>query len=145
MENVTRKKADPVNMAALRSSVSAVVCGILPNINLLGHGLQQVRNYVGCRVIRDQKRRRWVKEYAEERLRLVVLKRNDILPIEIRELAGKQIDETIPRQTALRQLTPRCVVTSRAYGTVQRWRVSRFIFRYLVDYNKMAGVQRAIW
>lgn len=61
------------------------------------------------------------------------------------ELAGKQIDETIPRQTALRQLTPRCVVTSRGRGTVMRWRVSRFIFRDLVDYNKMAGVQRAIW
>ncbi|XP_011689871.1 PREDICTED: 28S ribosomal protein S14, mitochondrial [Wasmannia auropunctata] len=132
-------------MAALRSCVSAV-CGILPNnINLLGHGLQQVRNYVGCRVIRDQKRRRWAKQYAEERLRLVALKRNDILPVEIRELAGKQIDETIPRQTALRQLTPRCVVTSRGRGTVIRWRLSRFIFRHLIDYNKMAGMQRAIW
>ncbi|KAG5314366.1 RT14 protein, partial [Acromyrmex insinuator] len=118
---------------------------LLCAINLLGYGLQEVRNYVGCRVLRDQKRRRWAKEYAEERLRLVALKRNDILPIEIKELAGKQIDKTIPRQTALRQLTPRCVVTSRGRGTIQRWRISRFIFRHLVDYNKMAGVQRAMW
>ncbi|CAL1674847.1 unnamed protein product [Lasius platythorax] len=132
-------------MAALKGCVSAI-CNILPkNINSLGYSLQQVRNFVGCRVLRDRKRRRWAKQYAEERLRLVALKRNNILPKEIIELAGQQIDETIPRQTALRQLTPRCVVTSRGRGTVLRWRISRFIFRDLVDYNKMAGVQRAIW
>lgn len=61
------------------------------------------------------------------------------------ELASKQFDETIPRQTALRQLTTRCVVTGRGRGTVHRWRISRFIFRDLVDYNKIAGIQRAIW
>ncbi|KAL0115988.1 hypothetical protein PUN28_011098 [Cardiocondyla obscurior] len=130
-----------MNMACISSAWS-----ILPaNINLLGHNLQQIRSFVGCRVLRDQKRRRWAKQYAEERLRLVALKRNNILPPEIIELAGKQITETIPRQTALRQLTPRCVVTSRGYGTVIRWRLSRFIFRELVDYNKIAGLQRAMW
>lgn len=45
--------------------------------------LQQIRNFMGCRVYRDRKRRRWAKEYAEERLRLLALKRNNILPIEI--------------------------------------------------------------
>ncbi|XP_050444834.1 28S ribosomal protein S14, mitochondrial [Cataglyphis hispanica] len=132
-------------MAALKGCVSAI-CNVLPkNINLLGYSFQQVRNFVGCRQLRDRKRRRWAKEYAEERLRLVALKRNNILPKEIIKLAGTQIDETIPRQTALRQLTPRCVVTSRGRGVVLRWRISRFVFRDLVDYNKMAGVQRAIW
>ncbi|XP_032670813.1 28S ribosomal protein S14, mitochondrial [Odontomachus brunneus] len=132
-------------MAALRRCISGV-CSILSNsINLSGCNFQQTRNHINARMKRDMKRRRWTKKYAEERLRLVVMKRNDILPIEIRELVSKQIDETIPRQTALRQLTPRCVVTSRAYGTVHRWRISRFIFRDLIDYNKMAGMQRAIW
>ncbi|GAB1869461.1 28S ribosomal protein S14, mitochondrial [Camponotus japonicus] len=130
-------------MAMLKGCVSAI-CNILPtNINLLGYN--QVRNFIGYRQLRDRKRRRCAEQYAEERLRLVALKRNNILPPDIIKLAGKQIDETIPRQTALRQLTPRCVVTARAYGTVHRWRISRFIFRYLVDHNKMAGVQRAIW
>ncbi|EFN77948.1 28S ribosomal protein S14, mitochondrial [Harpegnathos saltator] len=132
-------------MAALRKCVSGV-CNILSNsVNLLGCNFQQTRNHINARMKRDMKRRSWAKQYAEERLRLVVMKRNDILPAEIRELVGKQITETIPKQTALRQLTPRCVVTSRGYGTVQRWRISRFIFRELVDYNKMAGMQRAIW
>ncbi|XP_029177280.1 28S ribosomal protein S14, mitochondrial [Nylanderia fulva] len=132
-------------MAGLKGCISAI-CNILPkNLNPLGYSFQQVRNFVGCWQLRDRKRRRWAKQYAEERLRLVALKRNDILPKEIIQLAGTQIDETIPRQTALRQLTPRCVVTSRGRGTVHRWRLSRFIFRDLVDYNKMAGVQRAMW
>ncbi|XP_012219366.1 small ribosomal subunit protein uS14m [Linepithema humile] len=132
-------------MATLGGRVSAI-CGVLPNnINLFGYGLQQVRNFIGCRVYRDRKRRRWAKQYAEERLRLLALKRNNILPIEIRELASKQMTETIPRQTAMFQLTSRCVITGRGRGTVERWRISRFIFRDLVDYNKMAGVQRAIW
>ncbi|XP_011339999.2 28S ribosomal protein S14, mitochondrial isoform X1 [Ooceraea biroi] len=129
---------------ALRGCISAV-SNILPSNNLLGCGLQQARNYVGCRVIRDQKRRKWAKQYAEERLRLLVLKRNDVLPFEIREMAGKQLEETIPRQTALRQLTDRCVVTSRGRGVLWRWRVSRFIFRELIDHNKMSGMQRAMW
>ncbi|XP_014475091.1 PREDICTED: 28S ribosomal protein S14, mitochondrial [Dinoponera quadriceps] len=133
-------------MAALRKRISDFCGGILSNsINLSGCNFQQTRSHINARMRRDMKRRNWAKQYSEERLRLVVMKRNDILPVEIRELVGKQIDETIPRQTALRQLTPRCVVTSRGYGTMQRWRISRFIFRDLVDYNKISGLQRAIW
>ncbi|RLU26782.1 hypothetical protein DMN91_000579 [Ooceraea biroi] len=143
LDALFRKTADSVIMA-LRGCISAV-SNILPSNNLLGCGLQQARNYVGCRVIRDQKRRKWAKQYAEERLRLLVLKRNDVLPFEIREMAGKQLEETIPRQTALRQLTDRCVVTSRGRGVLWRWRVSRFIFRELIDHNKMSGMQRAMW
>lgn len=44
---------------------------------------QQVRNFIGYRQLRDRKRRRLAKQYAEERLRLVALKRNNILPPEI--------------------------------------------------------------
>ena len=62
----------------------------------------------------------------------------------MQDLASKGFDN-IPRQSALRQLTRRCVITSRPRGVVFRWRISRFVFRHLVDYNKMAGVQRAIW
>ncbi|XP_058803310.1 small ribosomal subunit protein uS14m [Phymastichus coffea] len=108
-------------------------------------GFQQVRNkWTQWKTLRDMKRRKLAKDYAEERLRLVSMKRNDILPVEIRDLASKGFDN-IPRQSALRQLRMRCVVTSRGHGTVIRWRVSRLIFRHLADYNKLAGIQRAIW
>lgn len=61
------------------------------------------------------------------------------------EEINQQFDKIIPRQTALRQLTPRCVLTSRGHGVVCRWRLSRIMFRELADYNKLSGVQRAIW
>lgn len=61
------------------------------------------------------------------------------------EEVNQQFDKTIPRQTALRQLTPRCVLTSRGHGVVYRWRLSRIMFRELADYNKLSGIQRAIW
>lgn len=132
-------------MAALMNGASTICNFFSRNSKALGYDLQQIRNYIGCRMRRDAKRRKLVEQYAKERLRLVALKRNDILPPEIRDLAGKQIDETIPRQTAMRQLTFRCVVTSRPRGVVYRWRVSRIIFRDLADYNKLSGMQRAMW
>lgn len=61
------------------------------------------------------------------------------------EEINEQFDKIIPRQTALRQLTPRCVLTSRGRGVVYRWRLSRIMFRELADHNKLSGVQRAIW
>ncbi|KAL7303893.1 hypothetical protein TKK_0004013 [Trichogramma kaykai] len=116
-----------------------------PTITPCGQG-QQIRSmYTKWKTMRDMKRRKLAKEYAPERLRLLGIKRNDVLPREIRDLASKTFEEQIPRHSAIRQLTPRCVVTSRPHGVLHRWRVSRFIFRHLVDYNKMGGVQRAIW
>ncbi|XP_076639619.1 mitochondrial ribosomal protein S14 [Colletes latitarsis] len=107
---------------------------------------QQVRNkFLGRWMIRDIKRRKIAEEFGPVRLRLVAMKRNNILPREIIEAVGQQIDETIPRQSAKKQLTTRCVITSRPRGVVHRWRLSRIVFRDLADYNKLAGVQRAMW
>ncbi|CAK9822205.1 28S ribosomal protein S14, mitochondrial [Anthophora retusa] len=133
-------------MAAIKSGFSILSNLLSNNTNVTLSGFQQIRNkYYGRWMIRDVKRRKLVKEHAEERLRLVAMKRNDILPPEIIEDVAKQIDEKIPRQTALRQLTPRCILTSRARGNIKKWRVSRFVFRHLADYNKLAGMQRALW
>ncbi|XP_035736731.1 28S ribosomal protein S14, mitochondrial-like [Vespa mandarinia] len=138
--------------AALSKIMAALVTGVSTFLNIfsqssrsLGRDFQQIRNYVGCRMRRDAKRRKLAGEYAEERLRLVAMKRNDILPIEIRDLVEKEIQERIPRQTALRELSFRCVLTSRPRGIVYRWRLSRIMFRDLADYNKLAGIQRAMW
>ncbi|XP_043276384.1 28S ribosomal protein S14, mitochondrial [Venturia canescens] len=96
------------------------------------------------KMYRDVRRRRLVKEHAPMRLRLISMKRNDILPPEIRELASKDMDE-IPRQAALRQIVFRCKLTSRPRGVVYRWGLSRIVFRDLADFNKLSGVQRAMW
>ncbi|XP_022907418.1 small ribosomal subunit protein uS14m [Onthophagus taurus] len=93
---------------------------------------------------RDVKRREITTEFAPMRLRVNAMRRNDILPAEIKELADTQIN-SFPRDSTLLRCKKRCVVTSRPRGVVIRWRLSRIVFRSLVDYNKMAGVQRAMW
>ncbi|XP_076667227.1 mitochondrial ribosomal protein S14 [Andrena cerasifolii] len=133
-------------MAAIRNGLSMFSNFLSKSTNFIAPGFQQVRNkYVGRWMIRDVKRRKLAEEYAPIRLRMVAMKRNNILPPEIRELVSKQFDEQIPRQSALRQLTNRCILTSRPRGVVHRWRLSRIVFRDLADNNKLAGVQRAIW
>lgn len=110
-----------------------------------GFGYQQLRNkWAGWLMIRDVKRRRLNAEHFLERTRINALRKNDILPIEIRELADKEINKFELNATPLR-LNKRCVITSRPRGIVIPWRMSRIVWRHLADYNKLSGVQRAMW
>ncbi|XP_043464379.1 28S ribosomal protein S14, mitochondrial [Leptopilina heterotoma] len=125
--------------------VSSVSKLLFETPQLVGNGVQQVRNYWSKALTRrDMKRRKLAKEFAPTRLRLVCIKRCKLLPQEIRDCASKDFD-FVPRQSALRQLTGRCVVTSRPRGNLMRWRLSRFIFRDAADHNQLSGVQRAMW
>ncbi|XP_053664567.1 28S ribosomal protein S14, mitochondrial [Anopheles marshallii] len=118
-----------------------VTCGQ----NLAGHRLQQVRNkWTDWRMIKDHKRRQCVVQHADARLRVNSLRKNTILPIELREIASKEID-AFPRDSSLVRVRERCAVTSRPRGIVHRWRVSRIVWRHMADYNKLSGVQRAMW
>lgn len=51
----------------------------------------------------------------------------------------------LPRTSSIVQIVNRCAFTSRPRGVVNEYRVSRIVFRHLADYNKLAGVQRAMW
>lgn len=95
-------------------------------------------------MIRDVKRRKMATEMAPERLRINSLRKNNILPPELREIADAEIAAFPLNSTPLR-INYRCVITSRPRGVVHKWRLSRFVFRHLADYNKLAGVQRAMW
>lgn len=100
--------------------------------------------YTDWRMIKDVKRRRMVKEYAPQRLRLNCIRRNQILPKEIQEPADQEIG-ALPRDSARHRVTNRCVVTSRPKYVFRNWRLSRIVFRHLADYNYLSGAQRAMW
>ncbi|XP_057670976.1 28S ribosomal protein S14, mitochondrial [Diorhabda carinulata] len=107
--------------------------------------LQQIRTkWVNRWMIRDVKRRKITTEYAPLRLRINTMRKNDVLPPELREIADAEI-AALPRDSALVRTNKRCVITSRPRGVVYRWRVSRIVFRQLADYNKLCGIQRAMW
>lgn len=96
-------------------------------------------------MIRDYKRRKISQEHAIDRLRLVALKRNNIIPVEVREKAGEELHNNFPRDSCPVRIVNRCAITSRPRGTVYRWRLSRIMFRHLADYNKLSGIERAMW
>ncbi|XP_026467096.1 28S ribosomal protein S14, mitochondrial-like [Ctenocephalides felis] len=119
------------------------VIGSLPV--LPGFGIQQVRTkYADWRMIKDVRKRNTLKQFAAERLRVNSLRKNDILPVELREIADSEI-AALPRDSSIVALKKRCAITSRPRGCVTRWRLSRIMWRHLADYNKLSGVQRAMW
>merc|ERR1711928_307140 len=105
----------------------------------------QVRyKWADWRMMKDNKKRKCLVQYAPERMRITALRKNDILPIEIKEIAHQDIN-ALPRDSSIVRIRSRCAVTSRPRGVVYRWRLSRIVWRQLADYNKLSGVQRAMW
>nr|SVE76183.1 EOG090X0MNX [Daphnia hispanica] len=106
---------------------------------------QPVRNnWTDWRMMKDNRRRKLLVQYAPDRVRAKALKKNDVLPAEITEIGAKMLAE-IPRDASLTRIRNRCAITSRPRGVVTRWRLSRIVWRHLADYNKLSGVQRAMW
>uniref|UniRef100_T1JMV7 28S ribosomal protein S14, mitochondrial n=1 Tax=Strigamia maritima TaxID=126957 RepID=T1JMV7_STRMM len=96
------------------------------------------------RMARDVNNRKIVFQFAAERLRVNTLRKNKILPKELRECADREI-AALPRRGSISYLHGRCVLTSRSRGLVVPWRMSRIAWRHLADHNNLSGVQRAIW
>ncbi|KAJ4428829.1 hypothetical protein ANN_25822 [Periplaneta americana] len=63
---------------------------------------------------------------------------------ETEEIADKEV-AALPRDSNYIRVRHRCAITSRPRGVVFKWRLSRIVWRHLADYNKLAGVQRAMW
>nr|SVE76806.1 EOG090X0MNX [Daphnia longispina] len=106
---------------------------------------QPVRNnWTDWRMMRDVKRRKLLVQHQPDRIRIRALKKNDILPSEIVEI-GRKMLEDLPRDSSITRVRNRCAITSRSRGIVTRWRLSRIVWRSLADYNKLSGVQRAMW
>ena len=99
-------------------------------------------NNITCR---DVQRRRIFKKFHAERNNLNHVMRSDLLPRELREKAWREKHFDLPLDSSHLRPNFRCVVTGRARGNYEEFRVSRFIFRAEADYNKVSGVQRAFW
>ncbi|XP_043213994.1 28S ribosomal protein S14, mitochondrial-like isoform X3 [Amphibalanus amphitrite] len=135
MASVARLK-----LSALRNGLSSV--GLL---SASAPRTTQVRTKYGdWRTIKDQAKRHCVRDFGIQRVRLNAVRKNRILPAELRELADREIADE-PRNSNYVRTVDRCVATSRPRGVVQPWRLSRIMFRHLADYNQLSGVLRAKW
>ncbi|XP_054272215.1 28S ribosomal protein S14, mitochondrial [Macrosteles quadrilineatus] len=110
--------------------------------------LQQVRSlqlWADWRMKKDVRKRKALEDNYELKLRYNAMRRSNILPPEIKELVTADFHKNLPNDVKMNKIIPRCALTSRPRGNVVRWRLSRIMFRHLSDYNKMAGIQRAMW
>ncbi|XP_064099262.1 small ribosomal subunit protein uS14m-like [Macrobrachium nipponense] len=113
------------------------ICGI--------HTSSALDKYANWKMVKEVRNRKIVKEFAFERLNInAIRKANKIMPPEIVEMADGEID-ALPRDSSISRLHKRCAITSRPRGLVTRWRLSRIVWRHEADYNKLSGVQRAMW
>ncbi|XP_076031799.1 mitochondrial ribosomal protein S14 [Oratosquilla oratoria] len=108
------------------------------------HTTASSQKYTDWKMRKEVRNRKVLKEHAFERLNINALRKNDIIPPEVREIADKEIAD-LPRNSSISMLHKRCIITSRPRGLVTRWRMSRIAWRHEADYNKLSGIQRAMW
>merc|ERR1712179_429855 len=95
--------------------------------------------------LRDVQRRRIFKQHHRERELHRAIYLNDLLPKELQEKARQKVVWETPADSDRMRPNFRCVLTGRARGNWNDFRVSRFVFRGEADYNRVSGVQRAHW
>ncbi|KAB0396262.1 hypothetical protein E2I00_019769 [Balaenoptera physalus] len=95
-------------------------------------------------MLHDVKRRKMAYEYVDERLHILSLRKNTILPKDLQEVADEEI-AALPRDSCRVRITNRCLTTSRPRGVRRCWRLSHIFFRHLDDHGQLSGVQRAMW
>ncbi|XP_039252250.1 small ribosomal subunit protein uS14m-like [Styela clava] len=93
---------------------------------------------------RDARKRAVATFYGPLRHRLMCLKRNRILPDELKDIASEEMVR-LPKDSMHKMVKRRCVVTGRRRGKRKRWRLSRIVFRKIADHGKMSGIERAFW
>jgi len=94
--------------------------------------------------LRNVNKRRIFKQFYFQRSKLNDIRKNDILPLDIQKIAHDEV-EWMPMDSKHTRHTNRCVVTGRARGIIDEYRVSRFIFRHEADQNRISGTRRAFW
>ncbi|KAL4234085.1 28S ribosomal protein S14 [Mactra antiquata] len=126
----------------LKNSTSIQLSIVRTEYSWPGYGSRY--GFTSWKMKKDFCKRQIVKEGFPQRMRLNAIRKNTILPQELREVADKEVAE-LPRNSNPIRLVNRCSITGRARGTKTRYRVSRIMYRHFVDYNKMSGVKRACW
>ncbi|XP_003741864.1 28S ribosomal protein S14, mitochondrial [Galendromus occidentalis] len=105
----------------------------------------QCRGYMtDWRMLRDYKRRQCVAKHYFERNQLNTLRKNTILPRVLQEAAHEELKK-LPRDSATVRIHQRCCVTSYPRNVSIRYRLARHAWRHLADYNKLSGIQKALW
>jgi small subunit ribosomal protein S14 len=95
-------------------------------------------------VNRDGKRERLISRYAQRRAELRKVLKSSETSLEDKVTAQAAL-EKLPRNSCPTRLTRRCVLTGRARGGYQKFRLSRITLRQLALEGKIPGMTKSSW
>jgi small subunit ribosomal protein S14 len=83
-------------------------------------------------IVRDQKRKRMIQQYASKRA-------------ELKELGDQEGLSRLPRNSSPTRRTNRCVETGRPRGYMRQFGLSRISFREHASKGEIPGVTKSSW
>lgn len=110
-----------------------------------GHRVTVGLKWTDWRMLKDVRRRHIFTHYHPLRENLRLVQKGYLLPLELANSAHRSLAVDLPKYSSISWVRMRCCVSSRGRGKLYYYRLSRFVFRHLADYNKLSGVQRSMW
>ena len=95
-------------------------------------------------VLRDEKRKRLIKKYAERRAALRKRLNDPAVPYE-EKLEIQEAFSKLPLNSCPTRLKRRCVVSGRPRGFYRKFGISRIALRELAHQGMLPGVRKSSW
>lgn len=95
-------------------------------------------------IIKNEKRKEVVKQYAQQRANLKEVIRNPGSSLEERMEAQRGL-QALPRNASPSRVRNRCLISGRTRGFLRRFGMSRIDFRLLALRGGIPGVRKSSW
>ena len=95
-------------------------------------------------IIKNEKRKEVVKQYAQQRAILKEVIRNPGSSLEERMEAQRGL-QALPRNASPSRVRNRCLISGRTRGFLRRFGMSRIVFRLLAFRGGIPGVRKSSW
>ncbi len=95
-------------------------------------------------IIKNEKRKEVVKQYAQQRAMLKEVIRNPGASLEARMEAQRGL-QALPRNASPSRVRNRCLISGRTRGFLRRFGMSRIDFRLLALRGGIPGVRKSSW
>ena len=93
---------------------------------------------------KNQKRARLIKQYADRRVRLKEMAKDETLSPEERFTARLKLAQ-LPRNSSPNRWRLRCELTGRPRGNYRKFRLSRVSLRDLASFGQIPGMVKSSW
>ena len=95
-------------------------------------------------VLKNERRKKLVKQYSNKRAKLKAIVMDKELPLEERMQAQMKLAK-LPRNSAENRLRNRCEVTGRPRGYYRKFRMCRNMLREMGSFGQIPGLTKSSW